>query len=44
MRRVKEMVPKLTLASYEKGMRLAWRNHQKIVDSQLAGLRKLEMS
>ncbi len=44
MRKVMAMVPTLTLAYYEKGMRIAWRNREKIVDSQLAGLRRLEMT
>jgi hypothetical protein len=33
-----------TLAYYEKGTRLSWRNREKIVDAQLAGLRRLEMA
>ena len=43
MRRVKTMVPTFTFAYYEKGIRLAWRNRQKVVDGMLAGLRQLEM-
>jgi TolB-like protein len=43
MRRVKAMVPTFTFAYYEKGIRLAWRNRQKVVDGMLAGLRQLEM-
>ncbi|HEV2363280.1 MAG TPA: tetratricopeptide repeat protein [Caulobacteraceae bacterium] len=42
MRRVTAMVPTFTLAYYDKGARLGWRNREKIVESQLAGLRRLE--
>jgi TolB-like protein len=42
MRRVTTMVPTFSLAYYEKGTRISYRNREKIVDSQLAGLRKLE--
>ena len=44
MQRVKAIVPTFTLAYYEKGTRLSWRNREKIVDAQLAGLRRLEMA
>jgi TolB-like protein len=44
MRRVKQIVPTFTFAYYEKGTRLSWRNREKIVGSQLEGLRKLEMA
>jgi hypothetical protein len=44
MQRVKAIVPTFTHAYYEKGTRLSWRNREKIVDAQLAGLRRLEMA
>jgi len=44
MRRVTAMVPTLMLAYYEKGARIGWRNREQIVDSLLAGLRRLEMT
>ena len=38
---VKAIVPTWTLAMFEKGTRLAWRNKDDVVEPQLAGLRKL---
>jgi hypothetical protein len=43
IQRVTAMVPTFKLSYYEKGTRISWRNREKVVDSQLAGLRKLDM-
>jgi hypothetical protein len=43
MQRVTAMVPTFKLSYYEKGTRISWRNREKVVESQLAGLRKLDM-
>jgi TolB-like protein len=43
MKRVTAMVPTFKLSYYEKGTRISWRNREKVVESQLAGLRKLEL-
>jgi TolB-like protein len=39
--RVRGMVPTFKFRYYEKGMRIAWRNREPVVESQLCGLRKL---
>jgi TolB-like protein len=43
IQRVTAMVPTFKLSYYEKGTRISWRNREKVVESQLAGLRKLDM-
>jgi TolB-like protein len=43
MQRVTALVPTFKLSYYEKGTRISWRNREKVVESQLAGLRKLDM-
>jgi len=43
IQRVTAMVPTFKLSYYEKGTRISWRNREKVVDSQIAGLRKLHM-
>ena len=43
MQRVTALVPTFKLSYYEKGTRICWRNRDKVVESQLAGLRKLDM-
>jgi hypothetical protein len=42
MRKVTSIAPTFKLAYYEKGTRISWRDRPKVVDSQLAGLRRLE--
>jgi TolB-like protein len=44
MRKVTSIAPTFKLAYYEKGTRISWRDRPKVVDSQLAGLRRLEMA
>lgn len=39
--RAKEMIPTLTVATYEKGMRLAWRRWEDIVEGNIAPLQAL---
>ncbi len=39
--RVRSMVSTFTFGYYEKGVRIAWRSRERVVESQLCGLRKL---
>jgi TolB-like protein len=41
--RVRSTLPRFSFAHYEKGVRIAWRNRDRIVESQIVGLRKLEI-